>query len=229
MKAHPTVSCCIFDWGGTLTPWHSLDPAQAWQVSDSDLAQRLVEAEAELWRRQQSEHRSGTITELLAAAGIQDDADLVAAYHAWWDPHTYTDPDVPDLLRALRAQGIKIGVLSNTIWPRERHEQIFARDQITDLIDAAVYTSDIEWTKPHPEAFRAILAALDEPDPTRAVFVGDRRFDDIHGAQSLGMRTVLIPHSEIPDSQLGHTQGEPDAVIDRLADLLPLIEQWRSS
>ena len=59
------------------------------------------------------------------------------------------------------------------------------------------------------------------------MFVGDRPFDDIHGARSAGMRAVLVPHSAIPDSQRGSVQGEPDAVVNRLGDLLPIIDAWR--
>ena len=46
-------------------------------------------------------------------------------------------------------------------------------------------------------------------------------------AKAVGMRAVLVPHSEIPDEQRGHTQGEPDAVVHRLADLLTVIDRWR--
>jgi putative hydrolase of the HAD superfamily len=224
-----TIDAVIFDWGGTLTPWHTIRPDEAWSAAtpDPDVARRLAAAEGELWRRQHDEHRSASIADVLAAAGVEPTHELLAGYHAWWEPHTFTDPDAPGLLRALRERNIKIGVLSNTLWERANHELIFARDGLSELIDAAVYSSEIEWTKPHPSAFRAILDALGIDQGERAVFVGDRRFDDIHGAQSVGMRTVLIPHSEIPDEQRGHTEGEPDAVIERLADLLPIIDQWR--
>ena len=76
-------------------------------------------------------------------------------------------------------------------------------------------------------ALFAALAAVGVEDPARAVFVGDRRFDDIHGAKAIGMRAVLVPHSDIPDEQRGHVEGEPDAVITRLADLLPIVDSWR--
>ena len=105
---------------------------------------------------------------------------------------------------------------------------MFRRDGLADLIDAAVYTSEIEWTKPHPSAFRAALDAVGAADPQRCVFVGDRPWDDIHGARSVGMRAVLLPHSEIPDFQLGPVEGEPDAVVQRLAELLPLVDAWRA-
>ena len=105
-------------------------------------------------------------------------------------------------------------MLSNTLWTREHHEQVFRRDGVLGLIDGAVYSSEIPWTKPHPEAFQAALSAVGVADPARAVFVGDRPFDDIHGAKQVGMRAVLVPHSAIPDAQKGHVEGDPDAVVD---------------
>ena len=42
------------------------------------------------------------------------------------------------------------------------------------------------------------------------------------------MRAVHVPHSEIPAQQRGHTEGVPDAVIHRIADLLPVIDSWRA-
>jgi putative hydrolase of the HAD superfamily len=224
-----TVEAVIFDWGGTLTPWHTIDPRESWLAAtdDPDAAARLAAAEDAAWLRARDENRSATLAGVLDAAGI-DAADLVLAnYHAWWDPHTLTDPDVPELFGWLREQDIRIGILSNTIWPRERHEGIFARDEVLALIDGAVYTSEIAWTKPHAEAFRAALAAVGVSVPERAVFVGDRLFDDIHGAQVVGMRTVLVPHSDVPHWQRGHTEGTPDAVVERLADLKAVIEAWR--
>lgn len=223
------IYAVIFDWGGTLTPWHVLDPAQAWAsaVADPELAARLHAAENEIWLRCRDEHLSGNLEEVFAACGFVPDEAFHTAFHSWWDPHTFTDPDVPALFDGLRDRGIRIGILSNTTWPRERHEAIFARDGVHHLIDGAVYTSEIPWTKPHPNAFRAAMEAVGATEPAECVFVGDRLFDDIHGAKSAGMKAVHLPHSVIPADQHGHTNGEPDAVIQRLADLLPIVDGWR--
>lgn len=222
------IDAVIFDWGGTLTPWHTIDQRESWLAATGDpaLADRLSAAEDLAWTRSRDEHTSVTLAEVLQAAGVDADDRMLASYHEWWEPHTLTDPDVPELFAWLREHGIRIGVLSNTIWPKNRHEQIFERDEVLALIDGAVYTSDIAWTKPHAEAFRAALAAVGVADPSRAVYVGDRPFDDIHGAKSVGMRAVLVPHSTVPDWQRGHTEGEPDAVIERLADLRAVVEGW---
>ena len=66
-----------------------------------------------------------------------------------------------------------------------------------------------------------IAAALANDDPARAVFVGDRPFDDIYGARQAGMRAVLRHNPAVP----GH-DVEPDAAIDRLPELLPHLEAW---
>jgi putative hydrolase of the HAD superfamily len=223
------IDAVIFDWGGTLTPWHTVDAQQSWLTgaADAELGARLWVAEAAMWQRSQTEHRSATLADVFTSAGLDYDEAMVTRYHEWWEPHTLIDPDAIELFTALRERGIKVGVLSNTIWSRAEHERIFARDGITGLIDGAVYTSDIPWTKPHPEAFAAALAAVGGFDPARAVFVGDRPWDDIHGAKSAGMRAILIPHSAIPESQRGPVEGEADAIVQRLGEVLTHVDGWR--
>jgi putative hydrolase of the HAD superfamily len=229
------VEAVIFDWGGTLTPWITQDGRGWWRVAaklvaeaDVDrVATALYAAEDEMWRRSRDLHTSGTLAEVFATAGLAADDLAYAAHDAEWEPSTYIDPCAPAMLAGLRQRGLRVGVLSNTIWPRARHEAIFVRDGIDHLIDGAVYTSEIPWTKPHPAAFRAAMAAIGASDPAGCVFVGDRPFDDIFGAQRVGMRTILVPHSDIPTVQRGHTEGEADAVIASLADLLPVIDSWR--
>lgn len=228
--AEAKIAAVIFDWGGTLTPWHTVDPIEAWLAvagGDSDIAAKLHKAELEIWKRHLDRQQSATITEIFAAAQIEHTAEMLRAFHDWWDPHTYTDPDAPPLFTALHDRGIKVGVLSNTVWPRAEHERIFARDGVLDLIDGAVYTSDIPWTKPHPQAFRAALDAVEVDEPGRAVFVGDRLYDDISGANAVGMRSILVPHSDIPPDQFGPVTGQPDAVVGRLAEILDVVEMWR--
>jgi putative hydrolase of the HAD superfamily len=234
------VDAVIFDWGGTLTPWKQMDGRGWWRIAAKlaaaglvpadrvdEVGGQLTAAEEETWRRSRDEHRSGTLAEILAAAGLEPD-DAIHAIHAQeWEWATYLDQEAPAMLGALREREIRIGVLSNTVWPRSRHEQIFVRDGIDHLIDAAVYTCEIPWTKPHPMAFLAAMDAVGASDPARCVFVGDRPFDDIFGARRAGMRAVLLPHSDIPEVQRGHTIGEPDAVIDRLSDLVAVVDTWR--
>ncbi|MBO0818310.1 MAG: HAD family hydrolase [Actinobacteria bacterium] len=225
------VKAVILDWGGTLTPWHTLDHERLWREicaphfpreQVASVAAAVHAAESACWRLCETEHRSATLDHVFARAGVRPHAGLLDTYFRLWEPHTYTDPDVAPLLRSLRERGIRVGVLSNTMWPRALHERVFLRDNVLDLIDGAVYSSEIPWTKPHPEAFRAAMAAIGVSDPASCVFVGDRPYDDIYGAKSLGMRTVLVPNSAVP----AYDGGVPDAVITRLSELPPLLENW---
>ena len=226
-----TVRAVIFDWGGTLTPWHSIDHEDLWlgvctrhyPAADAPaMAAAARAAERELWLLAESAQQSATLDSVFTRAGVMATAAFLASYYEAWDPHTLTDPDVLPLLRELRRRGIKIGVLSNTMWPREAHERIFMRDEVLDLIDGAVYSSEIPWVKPHPEAFRAAMAAVGVTDPADCVFVGDRPYDDVYGAKSAGMRAVLVPNSDVP----AFSGTQPDAVITRLAELLGHVDRW---
>jgi putative hydrolase of the HAD superfamily len=115
-----------------------------------------------------------------------------------------------------------VGVLSNTMWPRSAHERVFARDDVLGLIDGAVYSSEIPWAKPHPKAFLAAMAAVSVDDPATCVFVGDRPYDDVHGAKRVGMRAVLIANSDVPPFE----SAAPDAVITRLSELPRHLDTW---
>src|ERR1700733_6639817 len=225
------VAAVIFDWGGTLTPWHVIDHEALWRdvcapyfppTGAASGAGGILAAEGAFWQQCETAPRSATLDHVFARAGVTPHADLLDAYFRAWEPHTYTDPDVAPLLRELRRRGIRTGVLSNTMWPRDAHERVFHRDEVLELIDGAVYSSEIPWTKPHPEAFRAAMAAIGVTDPASCVFVGDRPFDDIYGAKSAGMRAVLVPNSDVP----AFTGTEPDAVISRLAELLDHVDRW---
>jgi putative hydrolase of the HAD superfamily len=230
------LEAVIFDWGGTLTRWHDIDfhaeslaLAQAVVGADHEVAvsqQRLHEAGAAVWSRSRDHQRSATVADLFTEAGLSHDPDLLTAYYEFWEPHTYTDPEVGPLWEELRRRGLRVGVLSNTIWPRSWHEGFFRRDGVDHLIDGDVYTSEIPWTKPSTAAFRAAMAAVGVNDPARCVYVGDRLFDDVWGARNAGMRSIHVPHSRIPVDQVGHTEGEPDAVAHRLSDIPAILDRW---
>jgi putative hydrolase of the HAD superfamily len=230
------LDAVVFDWGGTLTRWHDVDfhaeslaLAQAVVDVDHDVLvsqARLHEANQTIWGRSRDHQQSATVADLFAEAGLAHDPELLTAYYEFWEPHTLTDPEAGPLFERLHELGLKVGVLSNTIWPRAWHEGFFRRDGVDHLIDGAVYTSEIPWTKPSPHAFRSAMDAVGAVDPARCVYVGDRLFDDVWGAQNSGMRTIHIPLSAIPAAQLGHSEGAPDAVAHGLSEIADLIVRW---
>jgi putative hydrolase of the HAD superfamily len=230
------IEAVIFDWGGTLTPWRKIDPSAEWAAlarvaapeREVEVTESLLKAADAVWVRSRDEHRSATLEEICETAGIPYDAAHLAAYQEFWEHATLTDADVLPLFSRLKVDGIRVGVLSNTVWPRAWHDEYFRRDGVLELLDGAVYTSEIPWTKPAPQAFRAAMAAVEVEHPERCVFVGDRLFDDIWGASQVGMRTVHVPHSDIPADQHGHSVGRPDAVVERLAHVYDVVTSWRA-
>ncbi|MFE6511592.1 HAD family hydrolase [Nocardioides sp. NPDC057767] len=176
--------------------------------------------------RSRDHQQSSALDDLFAEAGLEHDPELLDAYYEFWEPHTLTDPEVGPLWEALRADGVRVGVLSNTIWPRAWHRGFFERDGVLDLLDGDVYTSEVPWTKPAEEAFHAAMDAVKVSNPSRCVYVGDRLFDDVYGAQKAGLRAIHIPHSNIPSSQVGHSEGLPDAVAERLSDIHHIVRSW---
>jgi len=250
MSARPPIEAVIFDWGGTLTPWHVIDPLDPWRAyaavvapddpDDPDdagsrerLAQRLHLAEDARWIRQRTTagaEGTGRLDEVFLESGVDIGTALhgagLASYLAWWDPHTLADPDAIGLMEALRERGIRVGVLSNTLWPRWHHEAVFERDGLHALIDGAVYTSELPVGKPHVESFLAALASVHVADPARAVFVGDRPYEDVQGAHDAGMRAILLPHPHLRPDELVPVSVGADAVVARLGEVLDVVVSW---
>jgi putative hydrolase of the HAD superfamily len=196
------------------------------------LAAALLAADEARWMTVHEEHRAFTLAQVLADAADAEDHPreryeaALEAYREYWVQFTATDPDAAPMLAALRERGLKLGMLSSTAWPREWHEELFRRDGVLEHFDACVWTTELPWTKPRPTAFRAAMAAVGVTDPGRCVYMGDRPYDDISGAKGVGMRAVLVPHSDIPAVQQVPVDVQPDGVIQRLADLPELLASW---
>src|SRR3954469_17458132 len=225
------IEAVIFDWGGTLSVYADIEMQDMWRLAarhlapdrEDEVCERLVAVEQASWDRIPVDFRSTRLPELLATASAElglDVAEAVleeAATHHLdsWTPHVRHDPDAVPVLRALRERGLRIGLLSNTHWPRAFHEHFLERDGLAELIDCRCYTSDMEFTKPHASAFAAVLGGLGVDDPGRAVFVGDRLYDDVWGSKTVGMRGVHRPNRFTPPYDV-----EPDAVISALPELV---------
>lgn len=241
------LEAVIFDWGGTLAEWVSIDTVDVWGRAARRLARdperhahvtaALYEAEARFWARCVSDQRAGCSADIVADAVAALDLDdveealLEAAAQAHldaWAPHIRHDPDAVEVLQDLRARGLRVGLLSNTHWPDHFHDHHLDRAGLLPLFDARLYTSALTHMKPHPRAFMAALSALELDDPATAVYVGDRPVDDIAGAKGVGMRAVLRPNPGVVHPDEAPT-AEPDAVITRLPELVDLVERWQAT
>jgi HAD superfamily hydrolase (TIGR01662 family) len=128
-----------------------------------------------------------------------------------WERHENFElyDDVPDALAALRAAGLRIGLVSNSA----RDVREFARHHALD-VDAGISSFHHGRTKPHASIFRAVLDLLDA-EPGEAAMVGDTIADDIEGARALGMHAILL------DREVLHPDFEPR--IESLGELARLL------
>ena len=182
-----------------------------------------------VWGRSRDHHTSATVADIFVEAGLTHDERCCTAYRDFWEPHSLTDPDVPPLFSRLRVDGVRVGVLSNTVWPRAWHEEIFSgtASSTSSTARSTAARSRGPSRRPRRSGPRWTRSASRTRRP--ASFVGDRLFDDIWGAANAGMRTVHVPHSDIPRVQVGHTEGDPDAVAVRLGHVYDVVSAWRAA
>jgi HAD superfamily hydrolase (TIGR01509 family) len=204
----------LFDWGDTL-------------FSPPDASQVIVTAGAERGVRVDPERARALWDELWAAGKMPDELakgrDLSAGAHreVWtalferanaavpdiartlyervMDPQAWIPyPDTAPTLRALRARGIRLGIVSNV--PRDLRP-IFAAHGLDDLIDAFTHSFEVGAEKPDPAIFLRACEALGTT-PGETLMVGDHPIADA-GALKAGLRFHLLP----PDGAANRPRG----------------------
>jgi HAD superfamily hydrolase (TIGR01549 family) len=124
--------------------------------------------------------------------GMGGDADsayacAVEMTRAWEHAeHFELFEDALPVLGELRAQGLKLGLVSNT---GRNLDEFVAHHRLN--VDAALGSGAFGRTKPHPTIFRAVLERL-EVEPAAAAMVGDSPEDDIEGARAAGIRRAFL-------------------------------------
>lgn len=157
----------------------------------------------------------------LEAQGLPADDDLVEAAA---EAYCRGGPELVAPLRlgavetltALKARGLLVGAISNTIQPGRFLTTNMHRWGLDQVFDVRVYSSDVGVAKPHPKIFRVALDALGVAAQD-AVYVGDRLVPDVGGSQAVGMKGVLI---EVAHRAESHPTIVPDARVKELPELL---------
>ena len=113
--------------------------------------------------------------------------------------------DVPEVLAALRAKGMRMVVVSN--WD-DRLPILLERLEMSRFFESIVYSADVGAEKPFSEIFLHALKELSLP-PEEVLHIGDRLREDVEGARGVGMQSIHLAR----DSDKGD-----------LRDLRPLVE-----
>lgn len=193
------ISAVIFDMYGTLTPsrpqayWDAqkavcAEPlgttAEAWVAAlDATWAERLVGglgSVTETFRKVAADLGLSPTDEQLAAAV----AARLAAYRDVADLR----PDAMPTLRALRADGLKIALVSDCT---AELPDLWAQFEFAPLFDATVFSSTEGACKPAPRLFRSAARRLDLA-PEACLYVGDGGGGELDGAAGVGMHPVML-------------------------------------
>src|SRR5919204_1535373 len=121
--------------------------------------------------------------------GDSDSAyDCALAMTKAWEhaEHFELYEDSLPVLAELRAQGLKLGLVSNT---GRDLEEFVSHHRLQ--VDAAIGSRAFGRTKPHPTIFRAVLERL-EVEPPYAAMVGDSPEDDVEGARAAGISAAFL-------------------------------------
>jgi putative hydrolase of the HAD superfamily len=167
----------------------------------------------------------GMIRDALAHFGVEvSDEELgrfLEAEHAAWQPARVLGDTTHALLEALRERGLKLGLVSNAFDPGWLLHRDLEQMGLAERLDFAVFSSELGVRKPDPRIFERALESLGV-EPGRALFVGDRLYEDIRGAGELGMTTVQALWFRVDE----HPDGrEPDHQAFTQLDVLNIAQR----
>jgi putative hydrolase of the HAD superfamily len=165
-------------------------------------------------------------------AGVERDLpaslppDVTAALiDAYARPALIVPPSVDDgalgALEALRARGLVLGLVSNTMrTPGSTLRKLLEKLRLLPCFTALTFSDEVGVRKPDPEIFARTLGALGV-EAAAAVHVGDDSVLDVEGARAAGMRAIQVTSASL--RALGARR--PDAAIPSLAALPAAVAQ----
>lgn len=183
---------CIFDLDGTLTD--TLE-SLAYSVNETMKEMKMPQITTEQCRQFVGNGAKVLIENTLKASGdtgLTRFDEAYAAYLRIFDRYcTYRVkpyPGIPEMLREMKAQGLKLGVLSNKPDRQAVHvvEEIFGKE----IFDHIQGQKENVPRKPDPSAVLSIAAKFGA-DPSETLYIGDSEVDAATG-KAAGMDTVLV-------------------------------------
>lgn len=134
-------------------------------------------------------------------------------YHREHDLFTRLFPGTLSMLEQLKKQGVRLGIVTSKGKPGTARTVAFTG--IDCYMDVVVTAHDVLKHKPDPEPLMCALEFL-ETQVSRAIYVGDSRFDILTG-QNAGARTLGVTWGLEGREELERLR--PDGLIDRWGEL----------
>ena len=136
-------------------------------------------------------------------------------------PQLELKPDCHQTLASLKAQGLYTSVVSNS--DIHQLDTLIERGNLAEYFDHITSSEAAASCKPDKGFFEVALNKSGL-DPEQVLFIGDSLEQDIAGAKSVGIKTVLITEEGmITPMHIGGEAVEPDFRITELSELLTLV------
>ena len=221
------VKAIVFDLDGTLlTSQKQLSPRNlAALTRAAELGIEIVPATGRFYGEVRSFLGSG-VRYLINKALPEDKKDMtdecLAVFKAYYDIHkddnTRPYDGVIDMLKAVRAAGLKSAIVSNKY---DAAVQELKNVTFNGLVDFAVGEGNGIKTKPAPDG---VLLALENLGVSRdeAVYVGDSEVD-LKTAENSGLKCIAVTWG-FRDRDFLFERGAKN-VIDNTAELFPLVRK----
>ena len=229
----PEIKAVIFDMYQTLVQ----DPSGQWRSSFRSIIeeQGLNATAEELWQVwHESEERfrlrrtdpslpfqtysdawTGGFREAFESMGLPGDADAATTRFFADLSRRQPFPETSRALRALQSE-YRIAVLSNA-----DDGFLLPNLKLLDFEFETVLSSEMaRCYKPRPQLFLEMLRLL-ALEPEETVYVGDRHYEDVFGASSVGINAVWVDRS---DRGLRDDLPPPSHTVTSLLELPTLIE-----
>ena len=139
----------------------------------------------------------------------------------------FVHPPVPhadaiDVLRGVKAMGLRIGLISNTgMTPGATFRSYLEQHEMLRYFDTLTFSDEVKLSKPSLQIFQMTLRSL-EAAPEQVVHVGDHVANDVLGAKRCGIMTVWIAGFYEREDPLD-PNSEPDATVEELGMVVPAI------
>jgi putative hydrolase of the HAD superfamily len=213
----------FLDIGGVL--YDDRVYAEAWRRALREAGGSFTDAEFDEEYAACRAAQNGSFRVHLARTFIGADADIGAlearAAKYWAYPPSALHRDVVPTLTELRRAGYRLGVIANQ---PSQVRSAMQRDGLVGFFETWGVSDDLGLHKPDPQLFVRTLE-LAAVEPIRTVMVGDRLDYDVRPAASAGMHTVWVLRGEAPDDPTPPQLTVPDAVIEDLEQLLPVLDE----
>lgn len=176
--------------------------------------------------------KRGAVRDLLAAGGVDADAELVDEVHgrfvtelaaAYRDRPPVPMPGIVEAFTALRSAGVKVALTTGFDRPTTTQLLEALEWTVGETVDLVVCATEVAAGRPAPDMIQYAMTTLGVDDPTRVIAVGDTPADllaaDAAGVVRVGVLTGAADRDRLAVEPHDHVLASAAEVLALIPDL----------